>query len=136
MKVTNNRTFLIGLSAVLIWTVGCSDNGPTTVDDQPNADQKFQILLSQQSGDKIIPPTVHNTPITNEGKLFDGDAVLNSVALGSIGSPADWDFWSFCGLAGDVAEIEVHRTTSQMDPAAILWSGTTDEQRRLGCVYF
>ena len=98
MKVTNNRTFLIGLSAVLILTVGCSDNGPTTVGDQPNADQKFQSLLSQQSGDKIIPPTVHNTPITYEGKLFDGDAVLGSVTLGSIGSPADWDYWSFCAL--------------------------------------
>ena len=131
MKVTNNRTFLIGLSAVLILTVGCSDNGPTTVGDQPNADQKFQSLLSQQSGDKIIPPTVHNTPITYEGKLFDGDAVLGSVTLGSIGSPADWDYWSFCGLAGDQVDIETHRTTDQMDPAQTLFRGTTDDSQGL-----
>ena len=70
-------------------------------------------------------PQAGAAPITYVGELFDGDVVVGSVPLWSIGFPALWDYYSFYATAGDVPTIHADRLTSAMDPAITLFSGTT-----------
>jgi hypothetical protein len=71
------------------------------------------------------PQRSHPAPVTYEGVLVNGHGQGGSVRIGSIFESGDWDYWSFCAVAGATIDIEVHRTTSAMDPAASIWTGIT-----------
>jgi hypothetical protein len=84
-------------------------------------------------GDKELPPGGNNSPITYIGEIYnnppftDGSGFAGSTTFRNISSPGLWDYWYFYGAAGDIPTIEVHRTTSAMDPALTLFFGTTDD---------
>jgi len=81
---------------------------------------------------KPVPAPVSATPIT-----YNADLVNTPLAIGSgipgittssnINDPSTWEYYRFCGNAGDVVDIEVHRTTFAMDPALMVCEGTTDD---------
>ena len=70
-------------------------------------------------------PQAGAAPITYVGELFDGDVVIGDVPLWSIGSPEQWDYYSFYATAGDVPTIHADRLTNEMDPTITLFFGTT-----------
>ena len=80
---------------------------------------------------KVIPPVSGNTPITYLGSLANGSTTAGTSATANIGSPGLWDYWSFFAVAGDVPLIDVHRTTSAMDPAFTVFFGTTTDSAGL-----
>jgi hypothetical protein len=74
-----------------------------------------------------------DSPITYIAELFDGHpAAVGAANFRSIFSPGLWDYYYFYAVAGDSPVIEVHRLTSQMDPAMTLFFGTTDDSNGLG----
>lgn len=67
----------------------------------------------------------HSAAVTYEGTLAEGHGNPGTVPWNSFGESADWDYWSFSATAGQTIDIEVHRTTSGMNPSASLWTGVT-----------
>ena len=125
MKKTAYGPRLLASVAISLLAAACADQGPTSVSEDPVGAK--QLWLSQQAGDKEIPRAIHNSPISYIAALFDGDVVAGGANFRSAGSPALWDYYSFCAVAGDVPTIEIHRTTSAMDPALTLFFGITDD---------
>ena len=78
---------------------------------------------------------VYNGELTNTG-FGVGDGLAGITASANIGDPSTWEFYSFCGVAGDALVIEVHRTTSAMDPAMELHFGTTTDHDTLSGLSF
>jgi len=79
-----------------------------------------------------VPSTdvVHNTAITYNADLVNtplgiGTGIPGVTNFRNIGDSSTWEYYRFCGNQGDVVEIEVHRTTSAMDPAMQTCQGTT-----------
>ena len=85
--------------------------------------EKGQLLLNRAPD----PMASSHDPITYEGVLELGHFQSGSVGFRGRAN-GDWiqgDFWSFCARAGEIIDIEVHRTTSAMDPVAWITSGTS-----------
>ena len=100
------------IAATVLAVAAC---GETTT--APGADTfEAPILLGHASA-----------PVTYEGTLVEGHGNTGTVPWSSVGESADWDYWSFSATAGQTIDIEVHRTTSGMDPVASLWTGLTTD---------
>jgi hypothetical protein len=74
----------------------------------------------------------HADPITYNGEVNDtpfthGDGIQGSTDSHNFYNPASWEYYYFCGNTGDEVVIEVHRTTSAMDPAMLVCIGATDD---------
>ena len=65
----------------------------------------------------------HAAPIIYEGALTNGVTAFGDVPLNSHSNAANWDYWTFSGVAGDVVTITLDRTSNQMDPGVLLYSG-------------
>ncbi len=63
-------------------------------------------------------PDLMNTPLT------DGAGIPGSTHYQNINNSATWEYYRFCANPGDTVEIEVHRTTFDMDPAMQICQGT------------
>lgn len=63
--------------------------------------------------------------LTYEGEVDDSVVQVSTAVKNAWpnGATNDLDYWKFCGSAGDVVSIEVHRTTYDMDPIALVGSG-------------
>lgn len=87
--------------------------------------------MPTEIGGKVLPPGSLDSPIAYLAELFHGDTVAGSSAFQNIGSPGTWDYYSFYAVAGDTPVIDVHRTSSAMDPALTLFFGTTSDSAGL-----
>jgi hypothetical protein len=61
-------------------------------------------------------------PIVYEGTLTDGVFGFGNVPLNADGNgndnPADWEWWNFHAVTGDVVTIEVNRLIGSIDPVS------------------
>ncbi|MEO0373995.1 MAG: PEP-CTERM sorting domain-containing protein, partial [Cyanobacteria bacterium P01_A01_bin.17] len=67
--------------------------------------------------------------LTFTGSISSGEAVTdtvpaeNSVSQDSF-NPANWDYWTFEGIAGESERFTARRLTEALDPALGIWFGT------------
>jgi hypothetical protein len=79
------------------------------------------VMLSQSAfGDPVTyHPDLTNTPLT------DGNGVQGTTEISTIDNAENWEYYRFCANVDAMVDIEVHRTTEVMDPAAMVCQGTT-----------
>lgn len=129
---TRRGVSALALAAGAVLTAACSEHAPTApAEAHPRA-----ASLAEAPSEKVIPLPDPNrigiaAAISYRADLRPGIAEPGTVERSSIGDPALWAYYRFCGNAGDRVEIEVHRTTSAMDPAVSLFFGTTDHSEGL-----
>lgn len=70
-----------------------------------------------------------NTPFTH------GDGIQGTTEYRNINDASTWEYYRFCGNAGDVVTIQVDRTTSAMDPALMVAEGTTTDSTGIYAPY-
>ena len=59
-------------------------------------------------------------------QLCPGAEIVTDVAKNSIGNPAQWDYYKFFGVEGDVVNIKIVRVDCVMDPSFSLFFGTSE----------
>lgn len=111
----------VGVAAPLV-VASCAEPTTGALDDQQDLGTKAERLLSLQE----IASAAASSEITYLGQLCDGHGYDGLANFHTAFDAALWNYYYFDASAGDPVTIEVHRTSTAMDPAMVLFFGTTD----------
>lgn len=116
------KTRLLPTILVVAGLVASTASAQTAFAEEINQDKLNQ--LPAQDGLSVTAAIIYNPDLTNTG-LAIGAGIPGSTVSSNIGNSATWEYYRFCANPGDIVDIEVHRTTFDMDPAMQVCQGTT-----------
>jgi len=100
----------------------------TLTAEQPAADKASMLQTFDGPGSAfVLAAAISYNGEVGATSFADGLGIQGSTPFQNINDSATWEYYWMCGRAGDTPLIEVHRTTSQMDPAFTLFLGTTND---------
>ena len=135
------------VAAAVISLAACSDGAlsPLADDGDPPAPDKSQLMSQILDGPRtptgldgpMLSGPESYPPITYEGTLRNGHSQGGSVTwqpwgLEHMAPHMDW--WVVPVCAGSTLEIEIHRTSDQMDPDGALYRGIGETGFAWNCV--
>ncbi len=112
--------------AILLSAVGLATGVFQSASAEDVNPEKLALVNLVTADVQNLVPLVYNEEVVNT-PLADGTGIQGTTTSQNIGNPDTWEYYFFCGNEGDVIDIEVHRTTSDMDPAMQICLGTADD---------
>lgn len=116
--------FALIMAIGLVFVISCKKENKTPGTDNEVRSQQLEKMNLYESLD-IQHATSTRSDLSYAGILCSGDDIIGAATPYSYGYPDGWTYYKFFGIAGDDIDINLVRITCEMDPAYVLYFGTS-----------